>query len=1006
MAPARAGVFAANAGLNAPAHTAQVDYLVSTANRIEPEDGAPAAANYIVDVDAAGNGTVTKNPDQANYTCGTLITLAATPAAGYSFSGWSGSLTAMQNPVTIAANQNKAITGNFIVNVPPAISNLQVAPGDNWATVSWTTNEPSTTAVAFGRTSSYELGTTTVAGMTTHHAVYLTNLSPQATYFLRVTSTDVDGGSSTSDVTTATLPAFALQVSNVVVTPAETTATVSWQTNKPTSGAVRLGLTMALEMPAVPAAGPATSHAVTLSGLSGGTQYNYRIEATDTSGVAAQSPTSTFTTRQIAPMIKLWHGDTQRFGNIGIPQRWINVLGNVADPDGVRYLHFSLNGGPLRPLGIGPDTRRLQRPGDFNVEIDFNEANAGINLVRIVARDTLDNVSEKTVTIDVTKDRTWPASVDVNFSTVTNVEDVAQVVDGKWSLQGGALRSIETGYDRLVAIGDVSWKNYEATAYITAHSFDPAGYAPPSYGAVVGLVVRWKGHEIWDNMQPSWGYWPAGATMTYGWNPDGSERVALIGNQDNQVSVKTANPRLEFNRSYVYKVRVETEATGQHRYRFKMWPADSSEPAVWQHQIRNGNRPDDPTSGSLLLFSHNVDASFERVTVTRLPDATPIDTTAPPNPTDVMVVAPHPDDDLIIAAGVMKRALQRGQSVRIVFATNGDVEGVNYGLVRQAEAVDGASMLGVPENRLVFLSYPTSGLNNLRLFYTDPDDQFVSGSGTSATYGTRGLGGADYHKYRFGAPGKYNWPTMVADLADLIHTTRPTHIFTTGSWETHTDHSSTYWLVKDAVEQVSSMTGGAYRPTVHASTVWPDEIRDDGPWPAPADPTAYFTEPPHSDPSMPPWSERESLDVPSSMQVTDLGANLKFRAIAEHFTQFSSGYIAKFVHKDEFFWTEVFTTANQPPVPNAGTDRTVNGGALVTLNGTGSWDRNGSSVGYQWRQVGGPPVALSSTTSGTPSFVAPGGLSVDTILEFELVVNDGSLFSVPDGVRVIVRRAQ
>ncbi|HJR59544.1 MAG TPA: PIG-L family deacetylase [Vicinamibacterales bacterium] len=1002
--PARAGLFAANAGTNPPAHTAQFDYIFSTAGPVSPEDGAPAGQFFGLTTAASGPGTVTRNPDLASYACGTLVTLTATPNPGYTLNGWSGAVVSTTNPIVIALTQDKSITAEFVVNVPPAISSVSVVPGDNWATVSWQTNEPSTTVVDYGLTQSLELGTRTEPGLVTAHVIHVTGLTAQTTYHLQLRSVDADGGaSSVPGLTFTTTPAFPLAIANVQVATRDNSATISWQTNKPTSGSVTYGSSPALELGTVSNASVNTTHALTLTALNPGTQYFYRITGTDGSGVSAQSDVLVFTTQQIGPVIKTWYGDVQRFGHLGTPQTWVNVLGNVSDPDGVQHLHYSLNGGPLKALSMGPDTRRLARTGDFNVELRFSELAPGANSVRIIAIDRAGNTSEKTVSIDVTLGSVWTTPYAVDFSTVTDIQDVAQVVDGRWTLEGGAIRSVATGYDRLVAIGDVTWKNYEVTASITTHSFDPAGYAPPSYGAVVGLVLRWQGHSVWDNSQPSWGYWPAGATATYGWNPDETERRALIGNQDNQVSVNASAPLLEFNRTYIFKARVQTESTGQHKYEFKMWPADEAEPPLWQHQIRNGDRADDPTHGSVLLFAHNVDASFGSVSVTPLPDATPIDTTPPPPQTDVMIVAPHPDDDIIMGSGVIHRALQRNHSVRVVYIANGDVEGTARGLLRQAEAVDAEAVLGIPEKRLVFLGYPTFGLRNLQLFYTEPDSQFTSGSGASATYGTRGLGGSDYHTYRFGSPGLYNWPTMLGDLVDLINTTRPTHIFTTSQWETHPDHSTTHLLVKEAVRQVSIASGGVYDPTIHVTMIWPGELRDDGPWPSAGDPTAYFTEPPAIDPETPPWSDRESLDVPAAMQSTDLASNPKFRALAAHFTQFSQGYIGKFLHKDEFFWTEQLIGSNQPPVPNAGFDQTVDGGVLVTLNASASWDRNGDTVTYQWRQVGGPAVALSNTDSPHAGFVAPAGLPADTVLEFELVVSDGVLSSVPDAVRVIVR---
>ena len=39
---------------------------------------------------------------------------------------------------------------------------------------------------------------------------------------------------------------------------------------------------------------------------------------------------------------------------------------------------------------------------------------------------------------------------------------------------------------------------------------------------------------------------------------------------------------------------------------------------------------------------------------------------------DVLVISPHPDDEEIIAAGVMRSAIARGQRVAIIVVTNGD----------------------------------------------------------------------------------------------------------------------------------------------------------------------------------------------------------------------------------------------------------------------------------------------------------------------------------------------
>jgi hypothetical protein len=92
---------------------------------------------------------------------------------------------------------------------------------------------------------------------------------------------------------------------------------------------------------------------------------------------------------------------------------------------------------------------------------------------------------------------------------------------------------------------------------------------------------------------------------------------------------------------------------------------------------------------------------------------------------------------------------------------------------------------------------------------------------------------------------------------------------------------------------------------------------------------------------------------------------------------------------------------NQAPVANAGGNQTVNEGALVTLNGSGSRDPDLDAITYRWTQVSGPAVTLSDPTAPTPTFTAP-AVNGTTGLAFELVVSDGGLGSAPAHTTVTV----
>jgi hypothetical protein len=69
-------------------------------------------------------GTIAINPVQAGYVRGSVVSLTATPAPGYYFSGWSGSLTGMTNPATMTMHGDAIVMANFqlIFSLPLPLS--------------------------------------------------------------------------------------------------------------------------------------------------------------------------------------------------------------------------------------------------------------------------------------------------------------------------------------------------------------------------------------------------------------------------------------------------------------------------------------------------------------------------------------------------------------------------------------------------------------------------------------------------------------------------------------------------------------------------------------------------------------------------------------------------------------------------------------------------------------------------------------------------------------------
>ncbi|MFC1889945.1 putative metal-binding motif-containing protein, partial [Thermodesulfobacteriota bacterium] len=309
------------------------------------------------------------------------------------------------------------------------------------------------------------------------------------------------------------------------------------------------------------------------------------------------------------PVIDVWYGSEQTFGEIGLPQRWVSILGNVSDPDGVSSLSYSLNGGIALPLSMGP-FRRLDKEGDFNVELDFAELIDGPNQLVITATDTLNNVTEENVTITFEAGNLWPMPYFTNWGAIDHIQDAAQIVDGLWTLEGDSVRPVQLGYDRILAIGDIQWTDFEVVVPITIHGIDPGGFDWPSVAPAVATTLRWQGHEAWDDSQPRWGYYPIGAGPWYEFNEDGSGSLSLKG--DYWSTGDPASRVLAYEVCYLWKTRVQTMPSGVSQYSFKLWEDGLPEPEEWDI---TGQEEDDLPAGSLLLIAHEVDASFGDVSI-------------------------------------------------------------------------------------------------------------------------------------------------------------------------------------------------------------------------------------------------------------------------------------------------------------------------------------------------------------------------------------------------------
>jgi len=68
---------------------------------------------FTLTINQSSNGTITVNPQKAQYNMGDTVTVTATPSTGYQLTGWTGAASGTTNPVKIVMNFDKTISASF-----------------------------------------------------------------------------------------------------------------------------------------------------------------------------------------------------------------------------------------------------------------------------------------------------------------------------------------------------------------------------------------------------------------------------------------------------------------------------------------------------------------------------------------------------------------------------------------------------------------------------------------------------------------------------------------------------------------------------------------------------------------------------------------------------------------------------------------------------------------------------------------------------------------------------
>ncbi len=205
---------------------------------------------------------------------------------------------------------------------------------------------------------------------------------------------------------------------------------------------------------------------------------------------------------------------------------------------------------------------------------------------------------------------------------------------------------------------------------------------------------------------------------------------------------------------------------------------------------------------------------------------------------DLLVIAPHSDDEAIGCAAVMLQAIAQGERVGVVIVTASDgfpraaaavvkksidalqpADFFQLATIRERHTLQAMKQIGVANDDLMFLGYPDSGLATMyRTEGSTPYRQPFTAKAATYAMVTR-----DYHSLTHGQSAPYTKAALVDDLAQIIEQRRPREIYVTHEIDTHSDHRATFWFARDAAPRRVS------RRTVDVRGSWSRSVSTAGP---------------------------------------------------------------------------------------------------------------------------------------------------------------------------------
>jgi LmbE family N-acetylglucosaminyl deacetylase len=176
----------------------------------------------------------------------------------------------------------------------------------------------------------------------------------------------------------------------------------------------------------------------------------------------------------------------------------------------------------------------------------------------------------------------------------------------------------------------------------------------------------------------------------------------------------------------------------------------------------------------------------------------------------IMIIAPHPDDEILGFAGVIYAAIQSGKEVKVTIVTNGDGYGSacyfwkngfpredtlnkgkgcspeeleKYGTTRISESRKALKILGVDSLDVIFLGYPDGYIGDMLIA---PDSVFKGNTSRHLSYTGKSFSGKN----------------LKQDLKSLFILQSDEEVYTTHIKDAHDDHAAVAGFIEQARKEL------------------------------------------------------------------------------------------------------------------------------------------------------------------------------------------------------------